>query len=156
MKIPFFLVFLALTALEILILIQVGSWLGALPTIGLVILAAAAGMLLLRWQGFSMARRIRETLLRGEWPANEMMAGTLVMIAGILLILPGFLSDILALLLLLPWLRRTLIGHLPGGRDADTGHGPGSGQARHQRPPYVIEGEFRREPSADKDERTHR
>lgn len=149
MKLPFFLVFLALVALEILILIEVGSELGALPTLGLVALAAVAGVLVLRWQGFSMARRLRETLMRGEWPANEMMAGMLVMIAGVLLILPGFLSDILALLLMLPWLRRMLTGHLPPGRGparGEPGAGPRDRTAGPRRPPYVIDGEFRREP----------
>ncbi|MDR2876464.1 MAG: FxsA family protein [Chromatiales bacterium] len=136
MKIPFFLIFLVLAALEILTLIKVGSWLGALPTLGLLMLAAITGMLVLRWQGLSMAVRMREILMNGQWPAREMMSGMIVMLAGILLILPGFLSDLVALLLLLPWVRQALIGHLP------IGPAPEQGNSRTQ---YIIEGEFHRE-----------
>ncbi|MDX9740920.1 MAG: FxsA family protein [Gammaproteobacteria bacterium] len=130
--------FIVVPLLELYVLIEVGSEVGALTVIGLLVAAAIAGGLLLRWQGFSLAQRVRETLQRGELPAIEMLEGALVLFAGVLLLLPGFLSDIAAIALLLPWVRSALIRRYVAARGVDsTAHQP--------RRPHVIEGEFRRE-----------
>ena len=98
----FIVLFIALPLIEIYLLIQVGSELGALPAIGLLILAAVLGVLLLRWQGFNLARRLRETIARGEPPALEALKSVMILGSGILLLVPGFLTDAIALLLLIP------------------------------------------------------
>lgn len=141
--------FIAVPLSEIYLLIKVGAWLGAIPTIGLVVFAAVLGALLLRWQGFSLIQRVRETMARGELPATEMFEGVLVLFSGVLLLVPGFLTDAVGLLFLVPWARRRFalwflarqgVSGRPAGR-TDTGG---------RRGPYTIEGEFRREDSSKK------
>ncbi len=147
--IPAFIIFfIALPLLEIYLLIQVGSWLGALPTIALLILAAALGILLLRWQGFNLARRLRASMARGEPPALEALKSVIILCSGILLLVPGFFTDAIALCLLIPGVRGHLAAQLlsrqgiapdPQERDPQThGHGP-----------HTLEGEFRRETPVD-------
>lgn len=136
--------FIVVPLLELYVLIEVGAQLGALTVIGLLVAAAIAGGLLLRWQGFSLARRVRETLERGEVPAIEMMEGAMVLTAGVLLILPGFLSDIVAIGLLLPWLRTALILRFVAARRKNA-----AGQ--EPRRPQIIEGEYRREDERHRD-----
>lgn len=136
--------FIVVPLLEIYLLIQVGSWLGAVPTIGLVILSTVLGILLLRWQGFSLLRRVRGTLARGELPALEMLEGVIVLFSGVLLLAPGFLTDVVALLLLFPWLRRWMALAFLARRGVFGRDRPPPPPPRRQGP-HTIEGEFRRE-----------
>ena len=132
------LLFVGVPLLELYLLIQVGSEIGALATIGLSILTAVLGTLLVRVQGFSVLLRVRGMLDRGEVPALEVLDGAVLLIAGIMLLLPGFITDALGFLLLIPPLRRWLILRfvrvIPVQRQPQAGAGP-----------RVIEGEFRRE-----------
>lgn len=103
----------------------VGGHIGVLNTIGLVLLAGFLGLALLRYEGFGLAGRIQRELSAGHMPAGEMLEGMVVVIAALLLILPGFISDILAFLLLFAPARKLLISliasrvtvHTMGGRD---------------------------------------
>ncbi len=129
--------------LEIYLMVEVGGVIGALPTLLLVLLGAIAGIWLLRVQGFVMLQRVQAAMARGEIPGIEMLEGVVVMIAGVLLLVPGFLSDVLAGLLLIPWARRWLvIRFLRSGKP----RGPGGGAPPPEGPPgqRVIEGEFER------------
>src|SRR5690606_31239533 len=81
---------------ELYVLIKVGSAIGALATILLLMLGGIAGVLLMRLAGFATAWRARERLARGELPEREMLQGMLMAIGGGLLFLPGFISDALA------------------------------------------------------------
>ena len=132
------LLFVGVPLLELYLLIQVGSEIGALATIGLSILTAVLGTLLVRVQGFSVLLRVRGMLDRGEVPALEVLDGAVLLIAGIMLLLPGFITDALGFLLLIPPLRRLLILRfvrvIPVQR-----------QPQAEARPRVIEGEFRRE-----------
>jgi UPF0716 protein FxsA len=92
--------------LEITAFIYVGQWIGLSPTIGLVLLTSIAGAMLLRIQGFGALRRIQKDLQKGVMPGKELADGFLVLIAGILLILPGFITDAIGLLLMVPPVRR--------------------------------------------------
>lgn len=96
---------LALPLLEIAGFVVVGSEIGVLPTIGLVILSAVAGSLLLRWQGFGAVSRIRREIDAGNPPGRELAHGLMIMLAGILLLIPGFITDIVGLLLFIPAVR---------------------------------------------------
>lgn len=140
----FIVLFIALPLIEIYLLIQVGSELGALPAIGLLILAAVLGVLLLRWQGFNLARRLRETVARGEPPALEALKSVMILGSGILLLVPGFLTDAIALLLLIPWVRRRLALWLLSRHGIAPQQGPNGG-TRHSQGSHTIDGEFRRE-----------
>ena len=109
-----FLLFALVPVAEIYVLVSVGGAIGAFPTIALVILTALAGAHLARLQGMSIMLRIRENLDQGFMPAEELLVGLLVFLAGMVLLAPGFLTDICGLLILLPgtrgifkqWLRK--------------------------------------------------
>ncbi len=96
------LLFIAVPILELAVIIQVGQWLGLLPTVGLLILDSVLGTVLMRSQSRLAWRRFNDALRAGRPPAREVMDGALVLFGGALLLTPGFLSDLLGLLLLLP------------------------------------------------------
>jgi UPF0716 protein FxsA len=106
----FLLLFLLFPLAELALLIKVGSSIGVLPTILLLVISGMAGILLLRLAGFATAWRARERLARGELPEREMLQGLMMAVAGGLLFLPGFLSDIIALLVLFPPSRKLFLG----------------------------------------------
>ena len=97
---------------ELAVLIKVGSMIGVLPTLLLIIGSAVLGSVLLRVAGVATAWRARERLARGELPEQEMLEGLLIAVGGGLLLLPGFISDIFGLLCLFPFTRRLLVGKL--------------------------------------------
>jgi UPF0716 protein FxsA len=109
-----FLLFAVVPVAEIYVLVSVGGAIGVLPTIALVLLTALAGAHLARLQGLSVMMRIRENLAQGFMPAEELLDGLLIFLAGMVLLTPGFLTDIAGLLILLPvtrnmfkrWLRK--------------------------------------------------
>lgn len=123
-----------LPLLELYLLLRVGGRIGVLATLLLLIAAAIAGTTLVRRAGLAGVHRVRAALAGGELPARPLLEATLMLIAGGLLVLPGFLSDILGLCLLLPALRRSLVEHFSGRRLART-----VGRGR------VIQGEYRRD-----------
>jgi UPF0716 protein FxsA len=144
----FFLLFLVFPFLELALLIKVGGVIGVLPTLLLLIVSAVLGSTLLRVAGLATALRAREKLARGEAPEREMLEGMLVALGGGLLILPGFISDVMGLLCLLPFTRRLILRRLLARIEE---------QAMRQRAfaddlqarnaperPNVIEGEFER------------
>lgn len=101
-------VLLLLPIFEVVGFIMMGDWLGLWPTLGLLALSAAVGVLLIRLQGLATLRRVQEAAARGEMPMGELFDGFCIVIGGILLILPGFISDFLALLLVIRPVRRTI------------------------------------------------
>ena len=139
----FILLFIGLPLIEIYFLIQVGSEIGAFSTILLSILTAVIGAWLVRHQGFGILMRVRELLDRGEAPAIELMDGALILAAGLFLLLPGFLTDSLGFLLLIPPLRHRLIERYIGIQPVAMQ--PPPGEVRTETRVRVIEGEFRRD-----------
>jgi UPF0716 protein FxsA len=105
---------LALPLLEIAVFIIVGRAIGVLATLALVILAAIAGGLLLRQQGLGVVSRLRNNVNAGTIPGRTMFDAMLIGLAAVLLVLPGFLSDIAALALLVPPVRAWLFAMLAG------------------------------------------
>lgn len=91
--------------LEIATFVIVGGKIGVLSTIALVILASIAGSILLRIQGFGAMSRIRRDMDAGRNPGRELAHGFMIMLAGILLLIPGFVSDVVGLLLFIPPVR---------------------------------------------------
>lgn len=94
-----------LGAFEIAAFIQVGDWVGVLPTIFLCFLTAATGIYLVKRQGLKTLARMQEAQQRGEAPVAEVMTGICLLLAGICLILPGFVTDIIGFFLLIPSFR---------------------------------------------------
>ncbi len=101
-------VFIVVPIAELYVIIQVGHAIGALPTVGLLLLDSVLGSALLRAQGRATWRRFNTALTSGRAPAREVLDGALVIFGGALLISPGFLTDIVGLLLLLPPTRAVL------------------------------------------------
>ncbi len=110
MRTLFFGLLLAMPIIEIALFVVVGQAIGLWPTIAAVIGAGLIGAMLLRWQGVQTLMAARRAAAAGQMPAREMANVMLIAIAGFLLLLPGFLSDILALLLLVPPVRTAIIG----------------------------------------------
>ena len=108
--------FLFLPLVEIALFIAVGRAIGLLPTLALVILAAIAGGMVLRQQGLGVISRLRNNVSAGTIPGRTMFDAMLIGAAAVLLVLPGFLSDIVALLLLVPpvrgWIFKALAGRV--------------------------------------------
>ena len=96
------LLFIVVPLAELYVIIQVGQAIGVLPTIGLLLLDSIVGSMLLRSQGRSTWRRFAETVQAGRPPAREVVDGGLVLLGGAFLLTPGFLTDLLGLVLLLP------------------------------------------------------
>ena len=145
-----FLLFLFIPVIEIYLLIQVGSMIGALNTIGLVILTAVLGATLLRQQGLATLANARTSMSQGQLPAVNLVEGVILLVCGALLLTPGFFTDVIGFAGLLPPLRRSLaIGFL---RHAVITPGPGGGFQAHyeyhsRRDDGIIEGEYEREES---------
>ncbi|CAH0532404.1 hypothetical protein VST7929_00233 [Vibrio stylophorae] len=99
------LLFVVIPMVEIGVYIEMGSLLGLWPTLGLTILTAVVGASLVRVQGMQTMLRVQQQMQRGQMPAQEIVAGTLLAVAGVLLFLPGFVTDTLGALLLIPALR---------------------------------------------------
>jgi UPF0716 protein FxsA len=90
---------------EISVIIQVGQWIGFLNTVGLLLLVSLLGAWLVKRQGLGVVARIREQRSAGRLPAAEVFDGALILVAGVLLVIPGFVTDALGLLLLVPPIR---------------------------------------------------
>lgn len=108
MFLVFFVIFVATPILEIVLFIQVGGLLGVLPTIAIVIVTAIVGSLLLRLQGVAVLQRTRMALRAGELPVDPVIDGMSLLVAGALLLTPGFFTDAVGFLLFVPPFRRAL------------------------------------------------
>lgn len=86
--------------------IVVGNWLGVFPTLLLIILASLAGIAITKNQGLKSIQNIQESIYRGEPPGHAMIDAFLVFLGGVLFLMPGFISDLIALTLVLPWTRK--------------------------------------------------
>lgn len=98
-----------LPLLEIAVFIAVGQAIGILPTVLLTVFTAVTGTLMLRQQGLSLVMRMQAELGEGRAPEAEIMHGALIVMASILLLLPGFVTDGIGLLLFVPPIREALI-----------------------------------------------
>ena len=102
------LLFTVLPALELVLLIKVGSFVGVGNTLLLIIFTGVLGASLARLQGFSVLRNIQESLNRGQMPTEEMSNGIMILVGGIVLLTPGFITDIFGFMLLIPWTRQLI------------------------------------------------
>lgn len=102
------LLFLVVPLAELYVIIQVGQAFGALNTIALLIIISAAGAWLVKREGISVWKRFQRQIEAGAVPGKEIADGVMILFAGALLMTPGFLTDILALALLLPPVRAAI------------------------------------------------
>jgi UPF0716 protein FxsA len=129
------LLFIVVPIAELALLIQVGQWIGVWWTVGLLVADALLGSFLLRTQGRAAWRRFNEALAAGRIPHREVVDGVLVIFGGVLLLTPGFITDIFGLLFLFPptrvVMRRLLVrrgalklvGSMPGAASPPNGNG---------------------------------
>ncbi|WP_299878557.1 FxsA family protein [uncultured Cocleimonas sp.] len=108
----FAILFLVIPIAEIYFLIKVGEVIGALPTIILVVLTAVIGAGLLRQQGLSTLARFQQNMSQGKIPAQEMVEGIILAVGGALLMTPGFVTDTIGFLCLLPFSRQYIASNI--------------------------------------------
>ncbi len=104
----FLILFITIPLVEIAILINIGKIIGAGYTIALVIGTAFLGVSLLRIQGISTLAKVQSNIAKGQLPATELIEGLILLISGVLLLTPGFFTDMLGFLMLVPILRQRL------------------------------------------------
>ena len=107
---PFFLIFICLPAFEIYLLIKVGGLIGAINTVALIFLTAVIGIYFAKHQGMQTLKSGMVNLYQNKMPIYEMMSGASIAIAALLLIVPGFFTDFIGFLLLVPFTRKILFG----------------------------------------------
>jgi UPF0716 protein FxsA len=103
-----FLLFLIVPVIEIYLLIKVGSLIGGIPTVAILISISLLGAYLVRSQGFRIFSQVREELARGRLPAAQLLDGALILIGGMLLMTPGFFTDFVGIFFLVPVTRRLI------------------------------------------------
>ena len=105
---PFFLLFIGLPALEIFLLIKIGGQIGALNTVALIFITAIIGIYFAKLQGIQTLKSGMLNLYQNKMPIYEMMSGASIAVAALLLIIPGFFTDIIGFLLLIPFTRKII------------------------------------------------
>lgn len=158
------LLFIFVPIIEIGLFIKVGGFLGLWPTIALVLITAFVGASLVRSQGLQTLMSVQNKLQQGELPAQQIVEGVMLAIAGILLLTPGFMTDALGMLILLPAPRAIIAKYLMGKMVVKSMHSGmhggfqgGFGQNPYQQDPFhrgpfdshdndsnTFEGEFER------------
>ena len=104
----FFLIFIALPVFEVFLLIQIGGEIGALNTIALILLTAIVGIYYARIQGIQTLRSGIINIYQNKTPIYELISGASIAFAAVLLIIPGFFTDLIGFLLLIPFSRKII------------------------------------------------
>ena len=136
--------FFIVPLIEVYFLIQVGSVIGAGWTIFLVVLTAVIGVNLLRHQGLSTLMRANQVMSQGQIPAMEMLEGIVLAVGGALLITPGFFTDCLGFMCLIPQSRRGIIQKLLLNSSIQSTYSVHR-KTNHHGDSRTIDGEFTRE-----------
>jgi UPF0716 protein FxsA len=159
------LLFIFVPIIEIGLFIQVGGFLGLWPTIGLVLLTAVVGASLVRSQGLQTLMSVQSKLQQGEMPAQQIVEGVMLAVSGVLLLTPGFMTDAMGMLVLLPAPRAAIAKYLMskvvvksvsggfhqgGFHQGDFQQGPFDSHRDHQRDGNTFEGEFERKDDDDR------
>nr|WP_153723740.1 FxsA family protein [Vibrio cholerae] len=148
--------FIAVPVIEIALFIQVGGVLGVWPTIALVLLTAIVGASLVRSQGLQTLLTVQQRLAQGQLPAQQILEGVMLAVAGVLLLTPGFFTDILGMLVLLPapraYFAKQLMSRVVVGNIHASGAGFEQPNPFHDRANpngTTYEGEFERKDDQD-------
>lgn len=150
--------FIFVPIIEISLFIQVGGWLGLWPTIAIVLLTAVIGASLVRSQGLQTMSSVQSRLNQGEMPAQQIIEGVMLAVAGVLLLTPGFMTDILGMSVLLPapraWMAKQIMsrvkvqtmggGFSAGGFDSQSGFGANNPFESNQSGGQTFEGEYQK------------
>ena len=145
------LLFILVPAIELMLLIKLGAIIGLLPTVGIIVFTGFLGAALTRWQGLAVLRRMQQELAAGQMPAGAIMDGVIILMAGALLLTPGFLTDLVGFACLVPGVRSVIkrVVRARVERAIRDGRGVmfvqmgGIGGAPWRRPPSDLEGKDR-------------
>lgn len=168
--------FIVVPIIEIALFVQLGGFLGLWPTIALVLVTAVVGASLVRSQGIATLMSVQSRLQQGELPAQQIVEGVMLAVAGVLLLTPGFMTDALGMLVLLPAPRAMLAKQLMsrvklqgmgsgfsagfGGGQGFSGQGPFDHHSDPSKPRSsdgdVFDGEFERKDENRDDDNNHR
>jgi len=142
-----FLIFTSVSLLEIFVLVKVGSFIGAWPTILLVVITALVGSALVRSQGLQLVKTLQDRMAAGEMPGQQLIEGVMLVITGVLLVTPGFVTDFSGLLLLQPSIRahiaKLILANVKFSHHGNMGGFSNQGYSRED-DETIIEGEFER------------
>ncbi len=133
-----FLILVGVPIIEIGLFIQLGGFLGLWPTLAIVVATALLGSALLRTQGLSTLEELKRTTETGQSPAGPLANGALILVAGLLLLTPGFFTDSIGFLLMVPPFRMLLIKWIATRAQMKIY----ASAANSQQPPDIIDGEF--------------
>lgn len=144
---PLLLLFLIVPLIEIALFIQVGGMIGLWPTLAIVVLTAVTGTWMIRHQGVAELGRLRQSLQDLSDPTESLAGGAMILLAGALLLTPGFFTDAVGLLLLIPAVRRAIYTRLRSRVSVaefrvDRGPQPSGGRPRPGMGD-IIDGEYR-------------
>lgn len=145
------LLFITIPIIEIYLLLVVGKQIGALSTITLVILTAIIGTAMLRSQNMATLQRFQNELQQGEMPAQALLEGLMLLIGGVLLLTPGFFTDAVGFVCLMPWTRQWLALYLSRRVQMAVMHAHSQPSPQPDNPrsnphsPSTLEGEYKRE-----------
>lgn len=137
-----FLLLVTIPIIEIALFIEVGGWLGTWPTIAIVILTALVGSVLLRQQGLSALNSVQTRLMEGENPGRLLADGAMILIAGALLLTPGFFTDAVGFALLIPPVRGALWAWGAKHIKVQHVHASGHGFAGQTQDGQTVDGEY--------------
>ena len=108
----FILLILLVPIVEIYLFIKIGSQIGAFNTISLILITAVIGIYYARYEGLNTLRSGISQMIKNEMPIYEIISGAAIAFAAILMILPGFLTDFLGIIILFPWTRKLLFKNI--------------------------------------------
>lgn len=149
-----FLLFIIVPIIEISVLMQVGEWLGAWPTVAIVIVTAWLGAKNVRQQGIATLNSVQTKMAQGQMPSDEIVTGLLLLVAGVTLITPGFVTDAFGLLLLVPFVRKSLVAvvqkHMVSVNTQQSSFGFHSQQFHQENPFEQPNPESRQNPTINK------
>ena len=147
-----FLIFTSVSLLEIYVLVKVGGFLGAWPTVLLVIITALVGSALVRSQGLQLVQQLQQRIAAGEMPGQQLIEGIMLIITGVLLVTPGFVTDFSGLLLLQPTVRANIAKFIMANVKLPSQSTMNGFTQSTKHDDSVIEGEFERKEDKKIDE----
>ncbi len=134
-------IIIGLPLLEIAIFIQVGEAIGVAATLAAVVLGTIVGVAVVRAQGIGVFNRLRQQVDSGQPPERELFDAACLLLAGFFVLIPGFFTDTLGVLLMLPPVRAFLMRHV-AAHARSRGHAHGQTRSYRTREGVVIEGEY--------------
>lgn len=137
-----FALFILIPIVEVYLLIQVGSWIGVVPTVLLVIATAMMGISLLKSQGLNTLMSAQQSLHSGQMPAFQLMEGAALLVSGALLLTPGFVTDFIGFLGLAPVTRKMMVNAFLSRASVSGIHMHQHGSFEQRNDGVVVEGEF--------------